>query len=72
MWTYERGPDGVKPEGARKVWVEVQVGAAHPRLWGYVLHFLGSGEPRWVKAHSAVVYSIRNRTAAGDDDDYEE
>ncbi|KAL1948441.1 hypothetical protein VTO73DRAFT_12516 [Trametes versicolor] len=73
MWAYERGPDGVKPEGARKEWVEVQVGAAHPRLRGYVLHFLGNGEPRWVKAHSAVTYSIRRRASgAGDDDDYQE
>lgn len=73
MWTYERGPDGVKPEGARKEWVEVQVGTAHPRLRGYVLHFLGNGEPRWVKAHSAVTYSIRRRASgAGDDDDYQE
>ncbi|KAI1782835.1 hypothetical protein LXA43DRAFT_1103362 [Ganoderma leucocontextum] len=48
------GEDGERQYGE---WRRVQIGDAHPRLKGYVLHMLDENEPRWVKEKSARDYA---------------
>lgn len=45
----------------RREWVPARAGTKHPRLPGYVLHFLDRGEPSFVREASARNYAASKR-----------
>lgn len=72
----EPGPSGHPPQTAvaqegtagassepvyRREWVPARAGTKHPRLPGYVLHFLDRGEPSFVREASAREYAASKR-----------
>ncbi|CDO77409.1 hypothetical protein BN946_scf184857.g16 [Trametes cinnabarina] len=75
MWTgmSKRLPRSEEATGAEGTngWVRAFEGMEHPRLKGYVLHFIENGEPRWVRETSAKQYAAGRRRRTSFEEDVE-